>query len=40
MSLRNGQCRHDADSKQADFCAYVSAILLAGLLFDALLSWW
>ena len=30
----------NADSKQADFCAYLSAILLGGLLLNALLSWW
>ena len=29
-----------ADSKQADFCAYLSAILLAGLLLHAWLGWW
>lgn len=29
-----------ADSRQADFCAYLSAILLAGLLLRALLGWW
>ena len=29
-----------ADSRQADFCAYLSAILLAGLLVHALLGWW
>jgi divalent metal cation (Fe/Co/Zn/Cd) transporter len=29
-----------ADSKQADFCAYLSAILLGGLLLNALLGWW
>jgi divalent metal cation (Fe/Co/Zn/Cd) transporter len=29
-----------ADSKQADFCAYLSAILLAGLVLNALLGWW
>jgi divalent metal cation (Fe/Co/Zn/Cd) transporter len=29
-----------ADSKQADFCAYLSAILLSGLLLNAVLSWW
>jgi divalent metal cation (Fe/Co/Zn/Cd) transporter len=28
-----------ADSKQTDFCAYLSAILLGGLLFNALLGW-
>ena len=29
-----------ADSKQADFCAYLSAILLGGLLLNAVLGWW
>ncbi len=29
-----------ADSRQADFCAYLSAILLAGLLMHAWLGWW
>lgn len=29
-----------ADSKQTDLCAYLSAILLAGLLLNALLGWW
>ncbi len=29
-----------ADSRQADFCTYLSAILLAGLLLNALLGWW
>ena len=29
-----------ADSRQADFCAYLSAILLAGLLLHALRGWW
>ena len=29
-----------ADSRQADFCAYLSAILLAGLLLHALWGWW
>jgi divalent metal cation (Fe/Co/Zn/Cd) transporter len=29
-----------ADSKQADFCMYLSAILLGGLLLNALLGWW
>ena len=29
-----------ADSKQADFCAYLAAILLAGLLLNAVLGWW
>jgi len=30
---------HD-DSRQADLCAYLSAILLGGLLLNALLGWW
>jgi divalent metal cation (Fe/Co/Zn/Cd) transporter len=29
-----------SDSRQADFCAYLSAILLAGLLLHTLLGWW
>src|SRR5271166_5618827 len=29
-----------SDSRQADFCAYLSLILLAGLLVNALLGWW
>ena len=29
-----------ADSRQADFCAWLSAILLAGLVLNALLGWW
>jgi divalent metal cation (Fe/Co/Zn/Cd) transporter len=29
-----------ADSKQADFCAYLSAILLGGLVLNAVLGWW
>ena len=29
-----------ADAKQADFCAYLSAILLVGLLLNALAGWW
>jgi divalent metal cation (Fe/Co/Zn/Cd) transporter len=29
-----------ADSRQADFCAYLSAILLAGLLLHASFGWW
>ena len=30
----------NADARQADFCAYLSAILLAGLLLNALVGWW
>jgi divalent metal cation (Fe/Co/Zn/Cd) transporter len=29
-----------ADSTQADFCSYLSAILLAGLLLNGLCGWW
>ena len=29
-----------ADSKQADFCSYLSATLLGGLLLNAMLGWW
>jgi divalent metal cation (Fe/Co/Zn/Cd) transporter len=29
-----------ADSRQTDFCAYLSAILLGGLLLNVLLGWW
>ena len=29
-----------ADSRQTDFCTYLSVILLGGLLLNALLGWW
>ena len=29
-----------SDSRQADFCAYLSAILLVGLLLQLVLGWW
>jgi divalent metal cation (Fe/Co/Zn/Cd) transporter len=29
-----------ADSRQTDFCAYLSAILLGGLLLNGLFGWW
>ena len=29
-----------ADSRQTDFCTYLSAILLAGLLLNAIFGWW
>jgi divalent metal cation (Fe/Co/Zn/Cd) transporter len=29
-----------ADSKHVDFCAYLSAILLSGLLLNAVQGWW
>lgn len=30
----------EADARQTDLCAWLSAILLAGLLLNALLGWW
>jgi divalent metal cation (Fe/Co/Zn/Cd) transporter len=30
----------EADSRQTDLCAYLSAILLGGLLLNAILGWW
>jgi divalent metal cation (Fe/Co/Zn/Cd) transporter len=30
----------NADSRQTDFCTYMSAILLGGLLLNAFLGWW
>ena len=35
-----GSAALKADSKQADFCAYLSAILLGGLVLNAVLGWW
>jgi divalent metal cation (Fe/Co/Zn/Cd) transporter len=29
-----------ADARQTDFCVYLSVILLAGLLLNAVLGWW
>ncbi|HSF25368.1 MAG TPA: cobalt transporter, partial [Blastocatellia bacterium] len=29
-----------ADAKQTELCTYLSAILLAGLLLNALFGWW
>ena len=29
-----------ADARQADFCAYLSAILLIGLILNATVGWW
>lgn len=29
-----------ADSRQTDLCAYLSAILLVGLVLNALVGWW
>ena len=30
----------NADAKQTDFCIYLSALLLAGLLLNTALGWW
>jgi len=36
-----GSAAMHADAKQTEFCTYLSAILLAGLLFNALFGlWW
>src|SRR5437588_5686881 len=35
----NSRALH-ADSRQTSICAYLSAILLGGLLLNALLGWW
>ncbi|MGH9553273.1 MAG: cation transporter, partial [Terriglobales bacterium] len=29
-----------ADAKQTDFCVYLSAILVVGLILNATLGWW
>jgi len=35
-----GSAAMKADAKQTDFCVYLSVILLAGLILNALLGWW
>ena len=35
-----GSAAMKADARQTDFCVYLSAILLAGLLLNAVLGWW
>ncbi len=35
-----GSAAMNADAKQTDFCVYLSGILLAGLLLNAVLGWW
>ena len=35
-----GSAAMHADAKQTDFCVYLSAILLVGLLLNALFGWW
>jgi divalent metal cation (Fe/Co/Zn/Cd) transporter len=35
-----GSAAMKADARQTDFCVYLSTILLAGLLMNAVLGWW
>jgi divalent metal cation (Fe/Co/Zn/Cd) transporter len=35
-----GSTAMHADAKQTDFCVYLSAVLLGGLLLNALFGWW
>ena len=35
-----GSAAMNADARQTDFCVYLSAILLSGLLLNAVLGWW
>jgi divalent metal cation (Fe/Co/Zn/Cd) transporter len=35
-----GSAAMDADARQTEFCTYLSAILLGGLLLNALWGWW
>lgn len=40
VAVQLGSQALHSDSRQADFCAYLSLILLAGLVLNALLGWW
>ena len=40
VAIGIGSGAMNADSRQADFCTYLSVILLGGLLLNALLGWW
>ena len=40
VAIELGSGALHSDSRQADFCAYLSAILLAGLLLNTLFGWW
>lgn len=40
VSRELGSVAMKADAKQADFCAWLSGILLAGLLLNAAFGWW
>jgi divalent metal cation (Fe/Co/Zn/Cd) transporter len=35
-----GSAAMGADAKQTEFCTYLSAILLGGLLLNAIWGWW
>src|SRR5207245_11614482 len=42
LSKAKGRVGHElgSDAKQSQFCSYLSAILLSGLLLNAALGWW
>ena len=40
VASRIGSAAMTADAKQTEFCTYLSAILLGGLLLNALVGWW
>jgi divalent metal cation (Fe/Co/Zn/Cd) transporter len=40
VAAQIGSSALTADAKQTEFCTYLSAILLCGLLLNALLGWW
>jgi len=40
VGMELGSAAMYADAKQTDFCVYLSAILLVGLLLNAALGWW
>ena len=35
-----GSAAMNADARQTDFCVYLSAVLLVGLLLNAVFGWW
>jgi divalent metal cation (Fe/Co/Zn/Cd) transporter len=40
VTRRLGSAAMNADAKQTDFCVYLSAVLLVGLLLNSVLRWW
>ncbi len=40
VAVQIGSSAMKADARQTDFCTYLSAILLGGLLLNAVLGWW